>query len=104
MKLTAMLLPAFVLSALLVSGCGTMKGGNTIVKYDQGSPPITTSVTSSGTYALYSMTDYNPQVVVQLKEGDQLGFKSAQTGQVTAVAGDREIPLEANKTYYWKRQ
>lgn len=87
-----------------ICGCGALRGGRTIVKFDEGTKPVVTETPASGTYALYSMTDVNPKVTVVLEEGDKLGFKASETGQVIAVAGDREIPLNASETYYWKQQ
>jgi len=98
---------ALILAALLsisMSGCGTMRGGETVVKFDANQHPILSEVRSSGTYQLFATTDFNPQVTVDLKEGDPLGFKTGETGQVIAVAGSRELPLKSNSTYYWKRK
>lgn len=92
-----------VLALGLMSSCGAVHGGRTVVKYD-GASPIVTTVSSPGSYALYSTTDYNPQVVENLSANDQIGFRKTDTGQLVAVAGKREIPLQADKTYYWKRQ
>jgi hypothetical protein len=101
---------AFVASVVLLggvlalAGCGAVGGGKTVVKYDEGSTPIETKAPQQGSYALYSTTDYNPQIVVTLSEGDNVGFRKGEGGQLIAVAGSREIPLQSNKTYYWKRQ
>ncbi len=92
-----------LLAGSLAAGCGAMRGGQTIVKYD-GSNPIVTTAPAAGSYALYSTTDYNPKVVEQLSQNDQLGFKKNNQGQLMAVAGSKEIVLESDKTYYWKRQ
>ena len=66
---------ALILAALLsisMSGCGTMRGGETVVKFDANQHPILSEVRSSGTYQLFATTDFNPQVTVDLKEGDPL--------------------------------
>jgi len=103
MRLASFLaIPLFALA--LVSGCGSVRGGKTVVKYEEGQSPIVTEASASGTYALYSFTDFNPKVKVQVNEGDQLGFKSAGTGQVVGVAGGKEYPLNANESYYWKKE
>jgi hypothetical protein len=104
MKRYAIVPVALMVFGIAVGGCGTMRGGRTVVKFDEGKTPITTTVSSTGTYALYALTDYNPKVTIHLKEGDVVGFKNSQTGEVMAVAGDREIPVPANASYYWKRQ
>ena len=95
-------IPLFALA--LVTGCGAVRGGKTVVKYEEGQSPIVTEANASGTYALFSFTDFNPKVKVTVNEGDQIGFKSSGTGQVVAVAGNQEIPLNSNESYYWKRQ
>jgi len=97
------LIPA-ALFAISLSGCGTMRGGETIVKYDASQHPILTEVRSSGDYELFSTTDFNPQVTLYVKEGEPIGFKSGETGQVIAVAGSHEYPLKSNSTYYWKKK
>lgn len=102
MKNVLMISMGLMLFGLLMGGCGTVRGGKTIVKYD-GSPIVTT-VPAAGSYALFSTTDYNPRVVETLKENDQIGFRLNNTGQLMAVAGSKEIPVESDKTYYWKRQ
>lgn len=104
MKRYAIVPVALMVLGFALAGCGTMRGGRNVVKYEEGKTPITTTVPSTGTYALYALTDYNPKVTVHLKEGDVIGFKSGQTGEVMAIAGDREIPMSSNASYYWKRQ
>ena len=85
-------------------GCGAVGGGKTVVKYDEGVAPVETKVPTAGSYALYSTTDYNPRIVVALQQSDTIGFRKTDNGNLIAVAGNREVPLEANHTYYWKRQ
>ena len=100
----ALLIPVALLVVGLVAGCGAVHGGKTIVKYDSQTSPIVTTVPSPGSYALFATTDYNPKVVENLSQNDQIGFRKTDTGQLVAVAGKREIPLEPDKNYYWKRQ
>jgi hypothetical protein len=98
-------IPAVLMAiSLTLTGCGSMRGGQNVVKFEEGQPPMTTTAPSAGTYALYSLTDYSPKVTLQLNQGDTIGFKPSQTGEVLAVAGNREIPLSANTSYYWKKQ
>jgi hypothetical protein len=105
MKITAGITAAVLVLGLGLVGCGMVGGGKTVVKYNgQGATPIETRAAAGGTYALYSSTDYNPQVTIALQEGDTVGFRKNDTGQLFAVAGNREIPLTADKTYYWKRE
>ncbi len=95
---------AILLGLGLAAGCGAVGGGKTIVRYDENSPPIETKAPAGGSYALYSTMDATPRVRVTLNEGDQIGFKKADNGQLIAVAGNREIPVTGNATYYWKRE
>jgi hypothetical protein len=104
MKLMSLAAAAAVALSLGLVGCGMFGGGKTVVKYESSGTPIETKAASAGTYALYSTTDYNPQVTVNLQEGDKVGFRKNDTGQLFAVAGNREIPLTSDKTYYWKQQ
>ena len=104
-KMFALLSSVALLGGLLaLSGCGAVGGGKTVVKYDEGTTPIETKAPAQGSYALYSTTDYNPEIVVTLNEGDNVGFRKGDNGQLIAIAGNREVPLQSNKTYYWKRQ
>jgi hypothetical protein len=104
MKTFAFVSAALVALSLALAGCGAVRGGRNVVKFDEGKAPIMVNAPASGTYALYSLTDYTPKVSIFLKEGDKIGFKGSSTGEVIAVAGDREIPLSANASYYWKKQ
>ena|SRR6185503_6204735 len=63
-----------------------------------------TEVKSAGEYQLFSATGAAPQITVYLEKGESIGFKSGTNGQVIAVAGNREIPLNADSSCYWKRK
>ncbi len=100
-----MILPvaAFAVFGLAIAGCTALRGGKTIVKYDQQTAPITTTVHMGGTYGLFSTSDMTPKVRVNLKDGDTIGFQKIENGPVVAVAGNEKIPLQADTTYYWQK-
>ncbi len=100
-----MILPvaAFAVFGLAIAGCTALRGGKTIVKYDQQTAPITTKVQNSGTYGLFSTSDMTPKVRIQLNTNDTIGFQKLDNGEVVAVAGNEKIPLQADTTYYWQR-
>jgi hypothetical protein len=59
----------------LVVGCATFQPGETVVKWESGSPMRMAEAPSDGQYALFSGTDLrNAQVSYELKKGDKLGF------------------------------
>jgi hypothetical protein len=95
---------ALLLGLGLTAGCGAMGGGKTVVRYDESSPPIETKAPAQGSYALYSTMDTTPRVRVTLGEGDKIGFRKGDNGQLIAIAGSREVPLSNNATYYWKKE
>jgi hypothetical protein len=55
-------------------------------------------------YALYQ--EYNPTPLKEpmpLRKGDRLGFKTAETGRIVAVAGESEWTFE-DVSMAWKRK
>ena len=94
-----------VLGMFSLTGCGTMAGGETIVKYEKGGVARMAEATKDGTYALYSKTDTAPRVQYALKQGDKLGFVE-ENGKVYGVAGSHkdEVLVGTLTTYYWKLQ
>lgn len=95
---------ALVLGFMSFTGCvGTMSGGETIVKYENGGVARMAEATADGTYALYSKTDSTARVQYALKKGDPLGFES-KDGKIYAVAGTHkdEVLTGTLTTYYWK--
>lgn len=96
---------ALALGLLSFSGCGTMAGGETIVKYENNGVARMAEATQDGTYALYSKTDTAPRVQYALTKGEKLGFVS-ENGKVYSVAGSHkdEVLTGAMTTYYWKLQ
>ena len=102
-------LAALVAAALLVGGCG-LRGGTTLAKYERGDTgDLLVPAPANGTAGLYSGSDIEPNVNVQVRRGDEVGFRDEridETGNVTAVAGDFEKPISQgtvfDRTYYWK--
>ena len=97
---------AALLLGLVAVGCSTFQPGETIVKYDRGSPLRMSTAPEDGQYALYGANDLrNPEVRHQLKQGDKLGFVE-RDGMIYAVAGDSEAPIQTSKvtrSYYWRK-
>jgi hypothetical protein len=97
----------FWLGAVLLScvvGCAMGQKGLAVVTFDKARPPILQEATADGEYALYDSMAGDPIATFLLHQGDPLGFKPSTTGQVIAVAGEREIPIPADKGYSWKRR
>jgi hypothetical protein len=78
--------------------------GTAVVTFDKARPPLLIEATADGEYALYDSMQGDPIGTFLLKQGDPVGFKNGTTGQVIAVAGEREIPVPADKGYSWKRR
>ena len=103
--MSRMICPVIALALMLV-GCSTFQPGQTIVKYDRGSPTRMSAVPEDGQYALYGANDLrNPEVRHQLKKGDKIGFVE-RDGVTYAVAGDNESRIETSnvtRSYYWRK-
>jgi hypothetical protein len=83
----------------LAGGCGT-----TMYQHARGSQEDPGEAPSDGVYSLY--TSMNPTPLkerIALKRGDPLGFKTAETGRIIAVAGDNEWTFE-DAPLAWKRK
>ena len=97
---------AALLLGMLAVGCSTFQPGQTIVKYDRGSPTRMSTAPEDGQYALYGANDLrNPEVRHQLKQGDKIGF-TERDGVTYAVAGNNESPIQTSKvtrSYYWRK-
>ena len=92
-------------AALVGAGCtSTFTKGTPITEYQKGKTPPLQEAPSDGEYVLMSsMMNTTPKATLRLKEGDALGFKPGQTGQIIAVAGTKEIVLP-DGNYLWKRR
>jgi hypothetical protein len=99
------LLLTFGLAALIGAGCtSTFTKGTPIMEYQKGKAPPLQEAPSDGEYVLMSsMMNTTPKATLLLHEGDALGFKPGQTGQVVAVGGTKEIVLP-DGNYIWKRR
>ena len=95
-----------MLFALIAVGCSTFQPGETIVKYDRGSPTRMSTAPEDGQYALYGANDLrNPEVRHSLKKGDKIGF-TERDGVTYAVAGDSQSPIQTSnvtRSYYWRK-
>ena len=89
-----------VLSAALV-GCNKFTSGKAVIKYTKGTSPMMAEAPKSGSYSVYGTMDASPRVTWNLQQGDKLGFKAAETGHITAVAGDHDTDLP-DGSYIWK--
>ena len=106
-KWTVTSLAAILLAAgggSIVGGCAqVLAPGTTLISYDKGGPIASREVPADGEYALYSKYgNTKPMHVLSLTRGDALGFRTAETGKVTAVAGDHEYLL-TDTSYVWNR-
>jgi hypothetical protein len=93
------------LAALVGAGCtSTFTKGTPIMEYQKGKAPPLQEAPSDGEYVLMSsMMNTTPKATLRLHEGDALGFKVGQTGQIIAVGGTKEIVLP-DGNYIWKRR
>ena len=102
---------AFVLGLMLVCvaipGCGTRQGDK-VVTYSSNTTelPAPFTVNKAGTYALYPDDGLSPLDKVELKGGEQIGFRHGSDGRVVAFAADKEFTLNAvlAQEYIWKYQ
>lgn len=102
--LTRMVAVFSVLGLFLLAGCGTVSGGQTMVKMDKDGVPTLIKAPKDGIYKLYGNST-TPMASVLLSKGDDVGF--AREGEVVyAVAGkDFKTPVKfslINNTMYWK--
>ncbi len=96
-------LTALVMLMVGIAGCAKFTSGQPVVQYQKGKQALLQEAPMTGTYALYSTFDSDPKVTVNLEQGDELGFRTSETGRITAVAGDREFDLP-DASYVWKRK
>ncbi len=93
-----------LLAALTLAGCGAQPG-QTMMTYNRGkdSPPTNTADTT-GVYSVYPNNSGNAIYTVNLRQGDEYGFRRNEQGNVVAVVKGKDIPLNATlaTAYYWK--
>lgn len=72
-----------------------------IASYRIGKDPELVTATSDGEYGLYNWGSSKPIQTINLKQGDQVGFRKGQNGQITAVAGSESANLK-DGDYAWR--
>ena len=94
---------AMLLLAAGLVGCGSVSGGETVVKYTHGEDPgPLVSAPRTGTYALFYTTDATPQVRTRVEAGEKVGFIK-EGPEVTAVAGEyRKVVGPYVLEAFWK--
>jgi hypothetical protein len=93
--LLACLLPV----GAVLAGCGTA-----MFTHDRGSLESPGEAPSDGQYVLYESLNPTPlKEPIDLKKGDRLGFRTAETGRIIAVAGDSEWTYE-DAPLVWRRK
>ena len=99
--LAAMAAPA----ATFVTGCSALStSGDTIATHRRGHTEEPGTAPSDGNYLLmHKYLGAAPLETASLGRGDRLGFATAKTGQITAIAGDDEWTYTDND-YVWVRK
>jgi hypothetical protein len=85
--------------AATTGGCGSI-----VYRHAHGNQEEPGEAPSDGRYVLY--TDLNPTPLkdpVPLKKGDPLGFRTAETGRIIAVAGEDEWTFE-DAPLHWRQK
>lgn len=83
-------------------GCG-LQAGHSVMTQNANSDPVLGTAPDSGEYALYTATSPNAMATVKVNRGDRLGFRRAEDGHLTAVAGDQSFDLPHHAVQaYWK--
>ncbi len=97
------LAPLLLLSSLLLfqPGCATLAKGETLMRHEPGEQTLVLKADKDGEYALLKGNDITPKFKVPLRRGDNIGFKSAPDGKISAVWGNDERPIDDGR-YYWK--
>ena len=97
----ALAAPAFVFAP----GCSSLgTSGDTIATHSRGHTEEPGTAPSDGDYLLmHRYLGSAPLEYASLSRGDRLGFATAKTGQITAIAGDDEWTYTDND-YVWVRK
>ncbi len=101
------ILPVLALWAVCFSsaGCGAAASGRTIMRHESGEATAILPAPDDGQYALYEGTAATAKITVDVKKGDDLGWRQAdQPKKVTAVwgKGAEKSMLVNEGRYYWK--
>ncbi len=94
---------------LLLAGCGAP--GVLITEQLPNQYPFLGTAPQDGNYGLFMSGRDDPLFTFNLTQGQPLGFRITETGTVgdvkiqwlNAVAGDRQIHLDASSSYQWRR-
>ena len=90
------------LAAVASTGCGSQEG-ETIMT---GGPETENNVgeaPETGTYKLFTAMSPNPTLTAKLQEGDPLGVRKTDDGQIEAVYGDQTHKFgKLTAQVYWK--
>jgi len=99
--ITALAAPAL----LFAPGCSSLgTSGDTIATHSRGHTEEPGTAPSDGDYLLmHRYLGSAPLEYASLSRGDRLGFATAKTGQITAIAGDDEWTYTDND-YVWVRK
>jgi hypothetical protein len=101
MRKTFLSASALLCASLLLTGCGA-QGGRTIMTQGGNAEPVLSKAPESGTYKLYTAMSPNPTLTVNLREGDQLGWRKNANGRFEAVAGEQSEEMSGFSQAYWK--
>ena len=96
------LLAAVTSLAIGLAGCATaMMPGKVVVDHARGNAESPAEAPRDGWYALFAKFGSNSaKHRVPLRRGDRLGFRTAKTGEIKAIAGDHEWGMSDND-YVW---
>ena len=91
--------------AFVATGCSSFgTSGDTIATHRRGHTEDPGTAPSDGDYLLlHRYLGSAPLEYASLSRGDRLGFATAKTGQITAIAGDDEWTYTDND-YVWVRK
>lgn len=92
-------------TAAFATGCSALStSGDTIATHRRGHTEEPGTAPSDGNYLLmHRYLGSAPLEYASLSRGDRLGFATAKTGQITAIAGDDEWTYTDND-YVWVRK
>lgn len=95
---------AFGIGLTALSACSNLlTTGNVINEHVHGHSDEPQIAPADAEYSLYSTYgDGTPIHSVPVRAGDPIGFRTAQTGQIDAIAGDDEWTM-SDGDYIWKR-
>ena len=90
--------------AISLCGCTVSTDPKSVSRLDQKTPISIMRAEWSGKYTLYRIpeggkTEWEEIQAVHLKKGEELGFRSRESG-IVAVAGGLEVPV-SNGVYEW---